>query len=270
MQSTAIHATERLDEARPDASALNRWLILLYGVVCYAMFLGVFVYAACFIVGFGVPVTLDTLPGRAPIPSLLINAALLGLFAVQHSVMARPAFKRWWTKIVPPAAERSTFVLFSNLALLALFLLWQPMGGVVWDAAHPVSRVVLDGLGFAGWGLVLFSTFLINHFDLFGLRQVWLRFRRLPYTPLKFRTPAVYSVVRHPLYVGWLMAFWFTPTMTMAHLVFAIGTTLYILVAIQFEERDLIAEHGESYRDYRRRVPMLVPFSKPRRAIEAS
>lgn len=253
------------DPAEPIATPLARWGVLAYGVAAYTMFLGVFLYAVCFIIGFGVPVTLDTLPGRNPLSSLLVNSGLLALFAVQHSVMARPAFKRVLTRFIPRAAERSTYVLCSNLALLAMFLCWQPMGGVIWDAQHPALRLALDALGVAGWGVVLLATFLINHFDLFGLRQVWLFFRGRAYTPPVFGTPVLYRVVRHPLYVGWLMAFWFTPTMTAAHLLFALATTAYILVAIQFEERDLVREHGEKYVDYRRRVPMLVPFTRPRR-----
>ena len=248
------------------ASPAARAAVLAYGLVSYASFLAVFVYAIGFIVGVGVPVSLDSTPGRALIPSLAINLGLLGLFAVQHSVMARPTFKRWWTKFVPQEAERSTYVLASNLAMIALFAFWQPMGGLLWDVQQEAARWALTGLGAAGLLLVLASTFLINHFDLFGLRQVWLFARGHEYTTLRFKTPAVYSVVRHPLYVGWLMSFWFTPTMTVAHLVFAVATTLYILVAIQLEERNLVEEHGESYREYRRRVPMLVPFTKRRAA----
>ncbi len=252
--------------AGASASPVARASVLAYGVVSYALFLAVFLYAMGFIVGFGVPVTLDSPAQRAFAPALAVDLGLLALFAVQHSVMARPAFKRWWTRFVPAAAERSTYVLFSSLALIALFACWQPIGGTVWDVQHPAGRWALDGLGVAGWLVVLAATFLINHFDLFGLRQSWLFARGREYTRLRFKTPAFYSVVRHPLYVGWLMAFWFTPTMTVAHLVFAVMTTLYILVAIQLEERDLIEEHGEHYREYRRRVPMLVPFTKRRAA----
>lgn len=248
------------------ASPAARAAVLAYGALSYALFLGVFLYAAAFIVGIGAPVTLDSAPRGAFAPALVIDLGLLALFAVQHSVMARPSFKRWWTRIVPQAAERSTYVLFSSLALIAMFAFWQPIGGEVWDVQHPVGRWALEGLGIAGWLLVLAATFLINHFDLFGLRQSWLFARGRAYTRLVFKTPAFYSVVRHPLYVGWLMAFWFTPTMTFAHLVFAVATTLYILVAIQLEERNLIEEHGDDYREYRRRVPMLVPFTKRRRA----
>jgi protein-S-isoprenylcysteine O-methyltransferase Ste14 len=175
--------------------------------------------------------------------------------------MARPAFKRWWTRIVPQAAERSTYVLFSSLALILLFWFWQPMGGKVWELTAPAAVYAMHVIYALGWALLLYSTFLINHFDLFGLRQVWLHATGKPYTQLQFKTPWLYQQVRHPLYVGWLMIFWATPTMTVAHLVFAVMTTAYILVAIQFEERDLIDLHPE-YADYRRRVPMLLPFAR--------
>ncbi len=238
---------------------LRRSSAFAYGVFAYAVFLVTALYAIGFIGGFLTPTTLD---GEATVPiwqALLTNTLLLGLFAVQHSVMARPAFKRWWTRFVPEPVERSTYVLFSSVALLVLFAFWQPMGGVVWDVDDMTGRVVLYALYAFGWALVFATTFLINHFDLFGLRQVWLHLRGHPYTHLRFVTPGPYRMVRHPLYVGWLFAFWATPTMTVAHLVFALATTAYILIAIQFEERDLVAAHGDDYRLYRARVPMLVP-----------
>lgn len=243
---------------------MKRYLIFLYGLACYAVFFATFLYAIGFIGNFWVPKSIDSPREGSLLGALLIDLALLGVFAIQHSAMARPAFKRWWTRIVPEAAERSTYTLLSSLALILLFFYWQPIGGVVWHVASPVGQALLYA-GYAfGWGLVLVSTFLINHFDLFGLRQVWLYLLRKPYTPVEFRTPLPYRVVRHPLYVGWFFAFWCTPTMTLTHLVFAIATTAYILIAIQLEEHDLVTAHPE-YEDYRRRVPMLVPFLKRRR-----
>jgi protein-S-isoprenylcysteine O-methyltransferase Ste14 len=202
-------------------------------------------------------------PPRGPLAlGIAIDAALLALFAVQHSVMARPWFKERWTRVVAPALERSTYVLLSSLALILLFRFWQPLGGTVWAVADPFGRFVLRALFAFGFTLVLIATFLINHFDLFGLRQVWLFLRGRPYTYLRFGTPGPYRLVRHPLYVGWFFAFWMTPTMTYAHLLFAMATTAYILIAIRFEERDLVREHGSVYEEYRRRVPMLIPFTK--------
>jgi protein-S-isoprenylcysteine O-methyltransferase Ste14 len=240
---------------------VSRVFVLGYGIVCYVVFLATFLYAIGFIGGFATPTRLDG-PAHGPLATALaVNAALLTLFAVQHSVMARPWFKAGWTRIVPPPAERSTYVLLSSLALILLFWQWRPMGGDVWSVTDPLGRAVLYALFAFGWLLVLVSTFLINHFDLFGLRQVWLHFTGQPYTPLRFGTPGPYRLVRHPLYVGWFFAFWMTPTMTLAHLVFAIATTAYILIAIQFEERDLVRYHPE-YEDYRRAVPMLIPRSR--------
>lgn len=240
-------------------SFLKRTSVLLYGIVSYAIFFATFCYAAGFVGNFLVPKSLDSTPVAPLGTALLINAALLGVFAVQHSVMARPFFKRWLTRFIPESAERSTYTLLSSLALILLFWQWQPMGGVIWDVQHPVGAGLMHA-GFAfGWLLVLVTTFLINHFDLFGLRQAWKFFRGVEYRPLKFVTPGPYKLVRHPLYVGWLFAFWSTPTMTVAHLVFAVATTAYILIAIQLEERDLVGVHGTDYLEYRRRTPMLVP-----------
>ncbi|MGN6548113.1 MAG: methanethiol S-methyltransferase [Aureliella sp.] len=235
-----------------------RYVVLLYGLACYAAFFLVFLYAVGFIGGFIVPTKLDG-PATASLgKALAIDLLLVLLFALQHSVMARPAFKRQWTRLVPESAERSTYVLATCIALGLMFWFWQPLGGIVWDMHGPVLRSTMWVLFGIGWLLVLVATFLINHFDLFGLRQVWLQFRGQPYTPLHFATPGPYRVVRHPLYVGWLLVFWATPTMTAAHLLFAASLTLYILIAIRFEERDLVAFHPD-YAEYRRRVPMLIP-----------
>jgi methanethiol S-methyltransferase len=248
---------------------VKRALVFVYGVACYAIFFATFLYAIGFIGNFGVPKAMDSPRDVSFSTALLTNLALLGLFAVQHSVMARPAFKRWWTRFVPEPAERSTYVLFSSLALIALFAFWQPMGVKLWEATSPVGVGIAYTLFALGWALLLYCTFLIDHFDLFGLRQVWLFARGKPYTQVRFRTPWLYRQVRHPLYVGWLMIFWATPSMSVAHLVFAIMTTAYILVAIQLEERDLIVAHPE-YTEYKRRVPMLVPFTKQSPAADSS
>jgi len=243
---------------------MKRTLVLLYGVVSYAIFFATFLYAIGFIGNVFVPRSIDATPTTSVGTAILIDTALLAVFALQHSVMARPAFKRWWTRYVPTVIERSTYTLLSSLALLLLFWQWRPIGAVVWDVQNETARALLYA-GFAfGWLLVLVATFLINHFDLFGLRQVWLYFRGRPYTEIPFRTPALYKLVRHPLYVGWFFAFWCAPTMTAAHLLFAIMTTTYILIAIQFEERDLSRAFPE-YVSYRQRVPMLIPFLRRRR-----
>jgi protein-S-isoprenylcysteine O-methyltransferase Ste14 len=246
----------------------KRIAFFTYGSLSYLIFLGSFLYAIGFIGNFGVPTTLDGTPTGPLGVAVLIDVGLLTLFAVQHSVMARKWFKDWWTRIVPKPLERSTYVLFSSLALILMFWLWQPLGGVIWSIEDPFGRIVLRVLFGFGWSLVLLSTFLINHFDLFGLRQVWLYLRDQPYTAMRFGTPGPYRLVRHPLYVGWLFAFWSTPTMTLAHLLFSAATTAYILIAIQLEERDLVREHGETYEAYRRSVPMLIPFTRRNRDSE--
>jgi protein-S-isoprenylcysteine O-methyltransferase Ste14 len=237
---------------------MKRIAMLAYGAVCYVVFFATFLYAIGFVGNLIVPKSIDSVPTGPLGTALFVNALLLGVFAVQHSLMARPFFKRAWTRIVPEVAERSTYVLFSSLALILLFALWQPMGGVIWDVqSTPATIALYTGFGF-GWFLVLISTFAIDHFDLFGLRQTWRYVRGLPYEPPAFKEPILYRVVRHPLYLGFLFAFWCTPLMTVAHLFFAIATTLYILIAIQFEEHDLGNAHAE-YQYYKRQVPMLIP-----------
>jgi protein-S-isoprenylcysteine O-methyltransferase Ste14 len=231
----------------------------LYGVVVYAFFLGTFLYAMGFVGGVAVPKGIDDgAPGPALV-AVLVNVALLGLFAVQHSVMARPAFKRRWTKIVPKPVERSTFVLFASAVLALLCWQWRPLAAVLWTVSDPVGVAALWIVFALGWGILLLATFLINHFELFGLAQVWRFFRGVGGAPAKFRTPGLYRWVRHPIYLGFLLAFWATPRMTVGHLLFALATTGYILIGIWFEERDLIAEFGEQYRRYRASVGMLVP-----------
>lgn len=238
---------------------MRRIFVFIYGVACYGVFFATLLYAIGFLGNFGVAPSIDAGRNGALWPALAIDGALLLLFALQHSMMARPWFKRMWTRLIPEAAERSTYVLLSSAALLLLFWQWRAIGGVIWDVGGGIAKAAVMGIYAAGLLLVLLSTFLINHFDLFGLRQVALYLAGRPYKPLAFRTPFFYRYVRHPLYVGWLLTFWSAPVMTAAHLFFAVMTTAYILVAIRFEEADLMAAHGESYRRYRQRVPMLVP-----------
>jgi protein-S-isoprenylcysteine O-methyltransferase Ste14 len=250
----------------PTHSALGRTITLLYGLVCYAVFLVTFLYAIGFVgnlwpvLGWSGP-SMDAGGPVAPLAeALAIDTLLLAVFALQHSGMARTGFKRWWTRIVPEAAERSTYVLAASLCLALLFWQWRPIGTTVfWDVAGTPAEHVLFGLSLAGWFLVLLATFMLSHFDLFGLRQVWLAFRGREYPELRFATPGLYRAVRHPIYLGFLVAFWATPLMTLGHLVFAIATTAYVLVAIQLEEHDLVHRYGDLYRVYRRRVGMLLP-----------
>jgi protein-S-isoprenylcysteine O-methyltransferase Ste14 len=239
---------------------MNRWAILIYGILAYLAFLATFLYAIGFIEGAIVPKDIDTGTAGPIGRTILINVALLGLFAVQHSIMARPVFKAWWTRIVHPAIERSTFVFATCICLVLLYWLWQPMTSIVWQVDQPVARAALIALSLAGWGIVLYSTFLIDHFDLFGLRQVVLHFRGRNYRHGPFMERSLYKLVRHPLMTGFIIAFWATPMMTTGHLLFAAVTTSYIIfVGIRLEERSLVQILGEDYLRYRRRTPMLIP-----------
>jgi protein-S-isoprenylcysteine O-methyltransferase Ste14 len=232
---------------------------LTYGAVCYALFFATFLYLIAFVADLAVPKTIDTGAATDVGRAFLVDTLLLALFGLQHSVMARPRFKRWWTRFVPRAVERSTYVLASSLALIALMALWQPIGAPVWHVESELGRALLRATLFLGVGTVLYSTFLIDHFDLFGLRQVVLAFRRRPYVEKRFGTPSLYRFVRHPLYVGWIIMFWAAPTMSAGHFVFSLVMTGYILVAIPLEERDLADVLGEPYRRWRERTPAFVP-----------
>jgi protein-S-isoprenylcysteine O-methyltransferase Ste14 len=231
----------------------------VYGLICYAVFLSSFLYAIGFIGDLIVPKTIDSAPSAAMPEAIVINLVLLALFAVQHSVMARPGFKAVWTRIIPRSVERSTYVLMASLLLALICWKWQAIPTVVWDITSPVFRALLLAMFALGWLILLLSTFMINHFDLFGLRQVYLRLRGLEYTPLTFKERALYRLVRHPIYLGFVIAFWSTPHMSLGHLIFAIATTGYIFVGIFFEERDLMKYHAVEYGAYRARVPMLLP-----------
>jgi protein-S-isoprenylcysteine O-methyltransferase Ste14 len=241
---------------------MKKPISLLYGFISYLAFLGTILYAIGFVGNLVVPKTIDGEPELPLVNAILTDVLLLLIFALQHSIMARPSFKSWWAKFVPSHLERSTFVLLASLCLILMMWQWQPVGGVVWSTENETLKTILLISYLSGWAIVFLSTFLINHFDLFGLRQVWLYATGRSYTDLPFRVPAFYKLVRHPLYLGFLVAFWSTPFMTVTHLLFAGLTTGYILTAIRFEERDLLASFGETYRNYKRWVPMIIPFSK--------
>lgn len=244
---------------------MGRTLAVVYGIACYVIFLLTFLYAIGFVGNLGVPKSIDTGPSAGTMTrGLIMNLILLSIFAVQHSLMARPAFKKWWTRFVPQVVERSTYVLLSSLALILLFWQWRSMPDVVWSIENPVGRSVMWALFVIGWVTVLFSTYLINHFDLFGLRQVYMYQKSTDYASPGFVTPVLYKVVRHPIMLGFIIAFWATPMMTVGHLLFAAVTTAYILVAIQLEERDSVGIHGEAYEEYKKEVPMILPIPKRR------
>jgi protein-S-isoprenylcysteine O-methyltransferase Ste14 len=239
---------------------MGRLLGFLYGLAAYLVFFGTILYAIGFVTGLIVPKTIDTGTVVPLAEALIVNLLLMTLFAVQHSVMARKQFKQWWTQYVPKSVERSTYVLLASLALILLFWQWRPIPTVVWQVADPQLALAITGVSMIGWVLVFLSTFLINHFELFGLHQVVNNLAGRPMPPVRFKTPVLYKVVRHPIYLGFIIAFWIAPVMTMGHLLFAAVTTAYIFVGIALEEHDLIELFGDEYRNYRRRVAMIVPF----------
>ena len=241
---------------------MKRMIFLLYGAIAYLFFFGTISYAIGFVGNLFVPKSIDGTPTTPLAQAILINALLLLQFALQHSIMARPAFKKWWTKIIPDPLERSTYVLLASLCLMLMMWQWQPVGGIIWSVKSGIIKTIILTAYFTGWAIVLISTFLINHFDLFGLRQVWLNFLNKPYTQLPFGIPLLYRWVRHPLYFGFLIAFWSAPVMTVSHLLFAVLTTGYIFTAIQLEEKDLIKTFDQKYDNYRKQVPMIIPFKK--------
>jgi len=253
-QSSVVHA-----------NILLRASALVYGIVAYLVFLASFLYSVGFIGNFSLPTTIDRGHLSPPIQAIGIDLALLSLFAIQHSVMARPSFKRWWTRFIPDSIERSTYVLLSSLLLLLIFWQWRPIPDTVWSVTNPLAATAITAVWWMGWAVALISTFLISHFELFGLTQVLKNFFSQKLSAPFFKTPLFYRYVRHPLYFGFLLAFWVTPSMTAGHLLFALATTGYILVAVQFEERDLIGTFGQDYRRYRRQVAMLIPM--PQRKI---
>jgi methanethiol S-methyltransferase len=248
---------------------MMRILFVAYGALSYVIFLATFLYSVGFVGNFGVPKGVDTGADKSTFAAVLVDLSLLAVFALQHSIMARPAFKRWWTRIIPSAIERSTYVLASSLALILLYWQWRPLPQTIWEIANPFGRVLIWSIFWLGWCLALVATFLINHFDLFGLRQVYLFATSQPQVTLRFQTPWLYRYVRHPLLAGFVIASWATPSMTRGHLLFAAVSTLYILAAIQLEERDLLHYHGQDYAPYRRQVRMLLPIPKSSNAHQS-
>jgi protein-S-isoprenylcysteine O-methyltransferase Ste14 len=239
---------------------MGRIIALLYGLVAYVVFLGAFLYAIGFVTRLWVPKHIDSGPVVALGEALVIDILLMSLFAIQHSVMARKPFKRWWTQIVPPVVERSTYVLLASLTLILLYWQWRPIPTVVWEIGNPTLAMAVQALSFAGWALVLISTFVINHFELFGVQQVIAHMGSRAVAEPRFKTPSLYKVVRHPIYLGFIIAFWAAPVMTAGHLLFAAVTTAYIFVGIVLEERDLVEHFGDDYRRYKERVASIIPF----------
>ena len=239
---------------------MGRIIALLYGLVAYVVFLGAFLYAIGFVTRLWVPKHIDSGPVVALGEALVIDILLMSLFAIQHSVMARKPFKRWWTQIVPPVVERSTYVLLASLTLILLYWQWRPIPTVVWEIGNPTLAMAVQALSFAGWALVLISTFVINHFELFGVQQVIAHMGSRAVAEPRFKTPSLYKVVRHPIYLGFIIAFWAAPVMTVGHLLFAAVTTAYIFVGIVLEERDLVEHFGDDYRRYKERVASIIPF----------
>ncbi|QQO24405.1 isoprenylcysteine carboxylmethyltransferase family protein [Bradyrhizobium diazoefficiens] len=243
-------------------SRISKLIAFLYGIAAYLVFFVTILYAIGFVMGVMVPKTIDTGIQTSAAEAVIINLLLMSLFAVQHSVMARPQFKAWWTQFVPKPVERSTYVLLASLSLLLLFWQWRPLPSVIWSVENPDIAVTLVTVSFVGWVLVFTSTFIINHFELFGLHQVTNHLVGKEMPPPRFKTPLLYKFVRHPIYLGFVVAFWVTPTMTAGHLLFAVVTTLYIFVGIALEERDLVDLFGDEYRQYKQRVSMLIPWRR--------
>ena len=241
---------------------MSRILAFIYGLICYLVSFITLAYSVGFIGNLIVPKTLDSSSDGTLINGILIDVSLIALFGIQHSLMARKSFKKWWTKIIPNPIERSTYILMASLTLLLLFWQWHSLGGVIWNIQSPIASNIIYGIFALGWLIVLISTFMINHFDLFGLRQVYLYLRGQEYEYLGFRTPGFYKYVRHPIMLGFFIVFWATPTMTFSHFIFALGTTIYMLVGIKLEEVDMISIYGDLYQEYRQQVSMLIPLPK--------